>query len=113
MKNNVKTIKTSKLAIYRKAVITSSLVAAMVAASTINALAAPAGVDTSSMNTMIDIIFWVIGIAIAGCSVVPGLYHIAQGVSNEDNRTRNGGIATAIVGVACIAALPVVKTLLF
>ena len=91
MKNNVKTIKTiktNKLATYRKAVITSSLVAILLASSTVSALAAPEGVDTSSMSTVTDIIFWLVRIAIGACTLVPGLLHVAKGHSNEDERMR-------------------------
>ncbi|MEE1282856.1 MAG: hypothetical protein UHK60_11530 [Acutalibacteraceae bacterium] len=116
MNNNVKTIKTnktSKLATYRKAVITSSLVAMLVATSTISVAAAPAGVDTTSVSTVVDVIFWILGIAIAACTLLPGLLHIAQGSSNQDERLRNSGIMTCVIGVACIAALPVIRTLIF
>lgn len=113
MKNNVKTIKTNKLATYRKAVITSSLVATIVATSTINALAAPPGVDISSMNTVVEVIFWIVRVAIGACTLVPGVYHIAQGVSNQDDRTKNSGITSCVVGVACIASLEVIKAVAF
>lgn len=116
MKNNVKTIKTnktSKLATYRKAVITSSLVATLVASSTISALAAPAGVDVSSMSTVTDVIFWIVRVAIGACTLVPGILHIAQGVSNQDDRLKGSGITSCVVGVACIGALEVIKGVAF
>lgn len=116
MKNNVKTIKTNKankLATYRKAVITSSLIAVLVAVSNISVLAAPDGVDVSSMSSVTNVIFWIVRVAIGACTLVPGLYLIAQGVSNEDNRTRNSGITSCVVGVACIAGLEVIKGVAF
>lgn len=116
MNNNVKTLKTnktSKLATYRKAVITSSLVAMLVATSTISVAAAPEGVDTTSMNTVIDVIFWIIRVAIAICTFAPGILHIAQGSSNQDERLRNSGITTCVIGAACIGALEVIKGVVF
>ena len=116
MNNNVKTIKTnktSKLATYRKAVITSALIAMLVATSTISVAAAPDGVDTSSMNTVIEVIFWIIRVAIGACTLAPGILHIAQGSSNQDERLRNSGIMSCVVGVACIGGLEVIKNVAF
>lgn len=117
MNNNVKTSKTSKtskLATYRKAVITSSLVAILIASSSISALAAPpTGVDVSSMNTVVDVIFWIVRVAIGACTLVPGVLHIAQGASNQDDRLKNSGIMSCVVGVACIGALEVIKGVAF
>lgn len=112
-KNNLKTIKSRKLSTYRKTAITLSLVATMVAISTISALAAPAGVDTSSMDTVIEVIFWIVRVAIGACTLVPGVLHIAQGASNQDDRLKNSGIMSCVVGVACIAALEVIKGVAF
>lgn len=117
MNNNVKTIKTnktSKLATYRKAVIASSLVAILLASSSISALAAPpTGVDVSSMNTVVEVIFWIVRVAIGACTLVPGVLHIAQGASNQDDRLKNSGITSCVVGVACIGALEVIKGVAF
>ncbi|MEE0264684.1 MAG: hypothetical protein UD936_03565 [Acutalibacteraceae bacterium] len=108
----IKTTKTIKFTKFRKAVITASLVATVIATSTISVYAdAPAGVDTTSMGGVMDIIFWIVGIAIGASALIPGLYHISQGVSNDDPRTRNGGIAACAVGIACIVALPAIKAL--
>lgn len=116
MKNNVKTIKpnkTNKLATYRKAIITSSLVAILLASSTISALAAPDGVDVSSMSTVTNVIFWIVRVAIGACTLLPGILHIAQGSSNQDDRLKNSGIMACVVGVACIGALEVIKGVAF
>ena len=119
MKNNVKTIKTnkpskaSKLATYRKSVITSALAAMLIASSTISALAAPDGVDVSSMSTVTNVIFWIVRVAIGACTLVPGILHIAQGSSNQDDRLKNSGIMACVVGVACIGALEVIKGVAF
>lgn len=113
MKNNVKTIKTNKLTTYRKAVITSALIAMLVATSTISVAAAPDGVDTSSMNTVIEVIFWIVRVATGACTLVPGILHIAQGSSNQDDRLKISGIMSCVVGVACIAGLEVIKGVAF
>lgn len=113
MKNNVKTIKPNKLATYRKAIITSSLVAILLASSTINALAAPTGVDTSSLDSVIEVIFWIVRVAIGACTLAPGILHIAQGSSSQDDRLKNSGIMACVVGVACIAGLEVIKGVAF
>ena len=116
MNNNVKTIKTnktSKLATYRKAVITSALIAMLVATSTISVAAAPDGVDTTSMNVITEIIFWIVRVAIGGCTFIPGILHIAEGSSNQDERLRNSGIRTCVIGGACIGGLEVIKNIAF
>lgn len=116
MKNNaktIKTIKTNKLATYRKAVITSSLIAMLVATSTISVAAAPAGVDTTAMNVITEIIFWIVRVAIGACTFLPGIINISEGSSNQDERLRNSGIRTCVIGGACIVGLEVIKNIAF
>lgn len=80
---------------------------------TISAHAAPAGADTAAYNTLVDVIFWVAGIAVAAAGGIPGIIKIVQGQADEDPRGRNAGIASLVVTGAGVAALVVVRNTLF
>lgn len=93
---------------------TVSLVLSMLAVSMSNVYAAPpAGVDSSSYSALVDIVFWVAGIAVAAAGGIPSIIKIVQGQADEDPRGRNAGIAGAVITGACVGALVAVKTLLF
>lgn len=71
--------------------------------------ATPEGVDTTAYNSIINIVFWIVCIAIgAGC--LPSIQNISQGVQDNDPRQRNQGILGVAVGAACIGAAAAVKT---
>lgn len=113
-KEKIEKIIDARISTYRKCVITLLSVSALTVASSINVSAeTPENVNITSLNTIITLVFWIVGVAIAAAAVVPGIYHIAQGVANEDPRTRNSGIASAVIGAICIAALPAVKAAVF
>ena len=104
----------TKISSYRKKVATLTMIAIVTALSIVNVSAdAPTGINTSSVNRIIDIVFWIVGIGIAISTIVPGVFNIATGQANEDTRTRNGGILTTVIGVLCIVALPVIRTTFF
>lgn len=75
--------------------------------------AAPAGVDTSKMDGLIDIVFWIARIAIAAVGGVPALIKIVQGQADENPRDRNSGIATLIITGVVIGATFAVRAVLF
>ena len=75
--------------------------------------APPTGVDTTAYNSLLDIIFWVAGIAVAAAGAIPSIIKISQGQADEDPRGRNSGIAGLVITGACVAALVAVRTLLF
>lgn len=75
--------------------------------------AAPAGVDSSSYNALLDIIFWVAGIAVAAAGGIPSIIKIVQGQADEDPRGRNAGIAGLVITGACCGALFAIKSILF
>lgn len=71
----------------------------------------PAGVDTTTMDTLITIVFWVIRIMVLA-PAIPSIQKISEGQSNEDARTRNSGIIGLIVAGACFAATFAIEALL-
>ncbi len=87
----------------------------MILAASINSYSAapPAGVDSSSYDSLVTIVFWVAGIAVAAAGGIPSIIKIVQGQADEDPRGRNAGIAGAVITGACVGALAAVKTLLF
>ncbi len=93
---------------------TVSLVLSMLAVSMLNVYAAPpTGVDSKSYSGLVDIVFWIAGIAVAAAGGIPSIIKIVQGQADEDPRGRNAGIAGAVITGACVGALVAVKTLLF
>ena len=75
--------------------------------------AAPSGVDQASYNALVDIVFWLAGIAVAAAGAVPSVIRIVQGQTDEDPRGRNAGIAGLVITGAGIGVLITIKTLLF
>lgn len=89
-------------------------VLSVMAMSMLNTYAAPpTGVDSSSYSALVDIVFWVAGIAVAAAGAIPSIIKIVQGQADEDPRGRNAGIAGLVITGACVGALLAVKTLLF
>lgn len=100
----------------QKYITTASFVAMLVAISSICAFAAtdnsaPAGVKTDTMNSLGDIIWWVVRIAI-GAIAIPAVIKIAQGQANTDARERNEGIVTVLVVAAVFGATFVIETVI-
>ena len=68
----------------------------------------PEGVDMTATNTIINIVYWIVCVAIgAGC--LPSIQNISQGVQDNDPRQRNSGIVGVAVGAACIGAVSAIK----
>lgn len=73
----------------------------------------PEGVDTADYDSLLDIIFWAVGILIAACACIPGFKKMAEGQANEDQRGFNAGLTAVIAGVVCGAACIAIRTFLF
>lgn len=74
--------------------------------------AAPAGVDLSTFNTLLDIILWIARIAIIGYVIPAGLVKIVDGRSQERPSEMNAGIVTTIICGAVFAATFIIPSLL-
>lgn len=70
----------------------------------------PSGVNTTTMDTLITIVFWVIRIMVLA-PAIPSIQKISDGQSNEDARARNSGIIGVIVSGACFAATFAIEAL--
>lgn len=93
---------------------TVSLILTMLAVSMSSVYAAPpSGVNSTAYSALVDIVFWVAGIAVAAAGGIPSIIKIVQGQADEDPRGRNAGIAGAVITGACVGALIAIKTLLF
>lgn len=64
----------------------------------------PDGVDTSTVSNFGTIIWWIVRIVILALGGIPGLINFVKGMSDEDNRQRNGGLITLIATAAAFAA---------
>lgn len=74
--------------------------------------AAPDGVKTSTMNTLVDVVFWIIRIAILIIGGGPALIKVVQGQTNDEKSERNSGIVALVVTGACFAATFVIAALI-
>ena len=66
--------------------------------------AAPGGVDTATMGTLADIVWWIVRIAILAVGGIPAIVKIVQGQADENSRDRNAGIATLLIAAAGFGA---------
>lgn len=64
--------------------------------------AKPSGVGGSNtMNNMVNLVFWIIRIAVLLMGGAPGIIKVVQGQADENPRDRNSGLAAlGITGVA-------------
>ena len=65
---------------------------------------APGGVDTATMGTLADIVWWIVRIAILAVGGIPAIVKIVQGQADENSRDRNAGIATLLIAAAGFGA---------
>ena len=79
----------------------------------LSASATPAGADTSAMNSMLDVAFWVVRILIGAIGGIPAFINIVQGQADEDPRTRNSGIVALVITAVLIGAISIVRTTFF
>ena len=107
-----------KLHKFQKAVSVAGFTAAMLAASSMSVFAAntensaPANVSTTTMSTMINIIMWIVRIAILAIGGIPGLIKIVQGQQEENPRDRNNGIVSVVIAGVAFAATFAISALI-
>lgn len=110
---NTKSIKNKKIVKgikkLQKAAAVSCTTATLMLSSTLTTFAAnvensaPAGVQTSTMNSLIGILMWAVRIILIFFGVVGGLLKIGHGAQAEDNRERNTGFITLGIIAVCFA----------
>lgn len=91
----------NKIASKAKTLLTNAAaLACSISMLTVSAAAAPAGVDTSTMDTLVTLIFWAVRLIILAVGGIPSLVKIVQGQADKNPRDRNAGIAgVAITGI--------------
>jgi uncharacterized protein YneF (UPF0154 family) len=73
----------------------------------------PSGIGgTSTMDTIVTIVFWIVRILILAIGGIPSIVKIVQGQTDENPRDRNAGIAALVVTGAAFAATFAVKALI-
>lgn len=87
-----------------------TLTSNMMSASAANS--APSGVDTTSYNTVVNLVMWIV-IAGIGAAALPGIQSIVKGQTDNDMRERNAGLVAVVVAGACIAGVATIRTLCF
>lgn len=103
----------SKIRKVKKAVYGAAAAATSTAVSIPTVFAAPTGVNTTQTDQVVDIIVWIVIIAIAAAGAFPSIVKIAEGVSNEDTRGRNAGIGGLVITAACAGAVYAIKEIFF
>ena len=99
-----------KLHKFQKAASVTAMTAAMFAVSAITVFAAndenaaPENISTDTMSAMINIIMWIVRIAILAIGGIPGLIKIVQGQQEENPRDRNNGIVSVVIAGVAFAA---------
>lgn len=73
--------------------------------------AAPADANTGTLNTTVDIVFWVVRVMIIAIAI-PSVIKIVQGQQDENPRDRNAGIASVIVAGVCFGASFAIQALI-
>lgn len=59
---------------------------------------------TNTMNSLIDIIMWIVRIAVIAIGGIPGLIKVVQGQQEENPRDRNNGIISIVIAGVAFAA---------
>ena len=97
----------------QKKIVAVSAVLTTIAAGMTTAFAAPAGVDTTQTNAVVDVLVWIGIMAVGAAGGIPSIMKIVEGQANEDSRGRNVGIAGLVVTGACAGAVYAVKAIFF
>ncbi len=64
----------------------------------------PSGVDTSSMDGIVSIVFWLVRIIVGAAGAIPSIIKLVQGQTDDNTRDRNAGITGLVITFAGIAA---------
>lgn len=97
----------------QKITFVASIIATLMLTSAMTAFATPPqGADTSTMNSLIDVVLWVVRGAVLFIGGVPSLIKIVQGHQNQDERERNGGIVGVAIAGIIVAATFAIKPIL-
>lgn len=110
MKN--KTLKNGIKKIQKTAFVASIITTLMLTSATTAFATPPQGADTSTMNSLIDVVLWVVRGAVLFIGGVPSLIKIVQGHQNQDERERNGGIVGVAIAGIIVAATFAIKPIL-
>ena len=109
--NTIKKIsKKHKFHNFTKTLSVTAMTAAMFAVSAMTVFAAndenaaPENISTDTMSAMINIIMWIVRIAILAIGGIPGLIKIVQGQQEENPRDRNNGIVSVVIAGVAFAA---------
>lgn len=97
----------------QKKIVAVSAVLTTIATGMTTAFAAPAGVDTTQTNAVVDVLVWIGIMAVGAAGGIPSIMKIVEGQANEDSRGRNVGIAGLVVTGACAGAVYAVKAIFF
>ena len=73
---------------------------------------APANVQTTTMNGLSNIIWWLVRVAVMAIGGIPAVIKIVQGQSDENARDRNAGIATLVITAAVFGATFAIQSLI-
>lgn len=118
--NNIKSAQRAKRAAkIRVSLMTTLLTLATLFCTGITAFAdnaensAPTGTGgTNTMTSLVNIVFWIVRVAILIIGGAPALIKIVQGQNDENPRDRNAGIATLVITGAAFAATFVIQNLI-
>ncbi|MBQ5562778.1 MAG: hypothetical protein IIT39_05280, partial [Clostridia bacterium] len=73
---------------------------------------APANVQTTTINGLSDIIWWLVRVAVLAIGGIPAVIKIVQGQADENPRDRNAGIATLVITAAVFGATFAIQNLI-
>ncbi len=94
-------------------ILTAMSLMAILNATVVNAAAAsPPGVDTTALDSLVTIVFWVVRIGIIAVGAIPGTVKIVQGQADENPRDRNAGIASLVVAGVVFASTFAIEALI-
>lgn len=100
----------------RKAAFVCSSVSTVMTMATATGFAAttstPSGADTSTFNSLLDIVLWVVRGAVLIIGIIPALIKIVQGQSDENTRDRNNGITSIVISGLILAATFAIKPIM-
>lgn len=67
---------------------------------------------TTTMNSIVNVIFWIVRAAILGIGGIPAILKIVQGQTDENPRDRNAGLAALVITAFAFGATFLIKGLI-